>query len=181
MRLRHRLETVVAGLLGVMASPAFAIRAVAPVAPDAGGGQRCQSPLALEPSYRIVSALQPMPAPVPTFRAPAPIAMPTRPEPPVVRENPPVLPTRHDDDQPKDEDPMWMYKAMNNITKEQRGWSPPVAVPPPPPPPLAVPPLAVLPGQTDTSERPRSPRWLVMAAALVALGAFAFGRASRRR
>jgi hypothetical protein len=107
--------------------------------------------------------------------------MPTRPESPVVRENPPVLPTRHDDS-PRD-DPFWMSKEPDKVNKERKEWNVTydLSLAPLPPPPLDIPRAPIVPPSKESSDDSKWSNWLVLAAILVACGAFALGRVTQRR
>jgi hypothetical protein len=108
--------------------------------------------------------------------------VPTRPAPPVVHDNPPIIPYhRNDDVRPaasrsngKKDDPMWMHRALDPVGKEEPATN--VAyertVHPPPPP---------APAPSGKKEDPSGTwNWLILAL-LIAGVAFGLGRASRDR
>jgi hypothetical protein len=172
------------GLLGLMATTGHAqIRPIAPIAPipvtPVPIAPMPIAPMPLTPRIPVIVSPQPLPLPQPVRLTPAP--MPTRPEPPMVRENPPVLPTRHDD---ANDDPLWMDKALDRMSKERGTLSgidvTSQVVPPPPPPDLT--PVPVVPLRSESSKESEPPRtnW-VIAGLLVAAVAFAMGRKSRGR
>jgi hypothetical protein len=189
MRLRTLLECGAAvGLAAWLASTAAAqFRPVAPITPMP------VTPVPIAPMPIAPMPITPLPlrpalpsplTPVITMPAPAPSPfVPTRPEPPVVRENPPVLPTRHDDS-PKTDDPFWMSKELDKLNKERKEWKVTYDVsqaPPPPPPPLDIPRIPIVPTSKESSDDKQWTNWLVLAAMLVGSGAFALGRVTRRR
>lgn len=169
------------------------------VGSEARGQMRPMVPPApiVVPQIPHVPQLLPQPLPRPTLIAPSltpltpavsPIAAsPTQPKPPVVRQNPPVLPNRDDDrriqtgaSNPPDDDPAWMSRALDTMSNEHPGWTGNIDVtPPPPPPPLNIP-AAPLPATAP--EEAKTP-WSgpVVLIVMIALAAFGLGRMSRAR
>lgn len=164
-------------------TPPVVIRPVQ-VAPALGSGLTTITPT---PSLKPVIAV-PVGAPVPSHTSPAPVAATgqaqsagTVPEPPEVRQNPPVLPYHRDDDKlprsprPGDkDDPLWMYRAMDKLANERPDlFNPGSQSQPPPPPPAAPKPTA---SKAETGGR----SWWILIAVVV-IGAYSFGRKSRAR
>lgn len=186
MRVHDFLKIGVAGGLLVLAGTAAhaQIRPIAPVAPipvvPVPIAPVPIAPLPLRPQIPVIVSPQPVPLPQPVRLTPVP--SPTRPEPPVLRENPPVLPTRHDD---ANDDPLWMHKALDRMSKERGPWNESAAAPPlqvsaPPPPDLTPVPIVPLPSKSSEPSEPSRATW-VIAGLLIAAAAYALGRKSRAR